>query len=169
MARWNQATPGWTHSGRREAPVYRPVLLAAFFALTAPAPAASRPTTVSTRCRSHADFGVSPAVAANHQRALHLIAGELKLDPHGLATIDARITADSIVMDSDRLRRWVLAPEFFDAVQYPTIRFLSDPITFRHADQRRCTGRQLSLRGVTQPVRFELLSAHCARSPSRPA
>ena len=91
-----------------------------------------------------------------------MIAGEVRLDPHGQATIDARITVDSIAMDSERLRRWVLAPEFFDAAHYPAIHFMSDPIPFDTLTSGGILDGQLSLRGVTLPVHFELLPVTCA-------
>jgi polyisoprenoid-binding protein YceI len=92
------------------------------------------------------------------------ITGEVTLDDHGLATVDARITASSIRMASERLRRWVMAPDFFDAVQYPTIRFLSQPITFSMLTTGGVLQGQLTLRGVTHPMRFELQPAHCTPS-----
>jgi polyisoprenoid-binding protein YceI len=112
--------------------------------------------------RSHATFGVRLLWLRTISGRFSVIAGEVKLDPHGQATIDARITVGSIVMDSDRLRRWVLEPEFFDATQYPTIRFLSDPIAVATLTSGGTLDGQLSLRGVTLPVHFELLPVTCA-------
>ena len=114
--------------------------------------------------RSDAEFGVRLLWLQTISGRFTQIAGEVKLDDRGLATVDARITASSIRMTSDRLRRWVMAPDFFDAVQYPTIRFLSQPITFSMLTTGGVLQGQLTLRGVTQPMRFELLPAHCTPS-----
>jgi polyisoprenoid-binding protein YceI len=111
--------------------------------------------------RSHATFGVRLLWLRTISGRFSLIAGEVRLDSHGQATIDARITVDSIAMDSERLRRWVLAPEFFDAAHYPTIRFLSDPIRFATLTTGGTLDGQLSLRGITLPVHFELLPVTC--------
>ena len=114
--------------------------------------------------RSDAEFGVRLLWLQTITGRFTQIAGEVKLDDHGLATVDARITASSIRMASDRLRRWVMAPDFFDALQYPTIHFLSQPITFSMLTTGGVLQGQLTLRGVTQPMCFELLPAHCTPS-----
>jgi polyisoprenoid-binding protein YceI len=112
--------------------------------------------------RSHATFGVRLLWLRTISGRFSLIAGEVRLDPHGQVTIDARITVDSIAMDSDRLRRWVLAPEFFDVVHYPIIHFMSDPIPFDTLTSGGVLDGELSLRGVTLPVHFKLLPVTCA-------
>ena len=112
--------------------------------------------------RSHADFAVRLLWLHTINGRFTQIAGQLQVDPRGLATVDARITVDSLVMDSARFRRWVLAREFFDAAQYPTIHFVSDPIALTRLTAGGMLGGRLSLRGVTQPVRFELMPAVCS-------
>jgi polyisoprenoid-binding protein YceI len=114
--------------------------------------------------RSGAEFGVRLLWLQTISGRFTQIAGEVTLDKRGLATVDARLTASSLVMNSERLRRWVLAPDFFNAVQYPTIRFLSQPITFAMLTTGGVLNGQLTLRGITRPVRFELQPAHCTLS-----
>jgi len=112
--------------------------------------------------RTQATFAVRLLWLRTISGRFTIIAGEVKLDQRGHAVIDARITVDSVAMESDRLRRWVLAPEFFDAAQYPTIRFLSDPVPLAKLISGGELDGQLSLRGITLPVQFELLPATCA-------
>jgi polyisoprenoid-binding protein YceI len=129
-------------------------------ALTAPA---ARSTAYHIAAyRSHADFAVRLLWLHTINGRFTQIAGQLQVDPRGLATVDARITVDSLVMDSARFRRWVMAREFFDAAQYPTIHFVSDPIALTRLTAGGMLGGRLSLRGVTQPVRFELMPAVCS-------
>jgi polyisoprenoid-binding protein YceI len=143
------------------APVLMSLLLAAL-ALAAPT-ARAMDYRINT-ARSDAEFGVRLLWLQTITGRFTQITGEVTLDDHGLATVDARITASSIRMASDRLRRWVMAPDFFDAVQYPTIRFLSQPITFSMLTTGGVLQGQLTLRGVTHPMRFELQPAHCTPS-----
>jgi polyisoprenoid-binding protein YceI len=138
----------------------------AFFAVLLASLALAAPAARSTDyridpARSHATFGVRLLWLRTISGRFSLIAGEVKLDPHGRASIDARITMDSVAMDSERLRRWVLAPEFFDAVAYPTIRFVSEPIPVSMLTSGGGLDGKLSLRGVTLPVHFELLPVTC--------
>lgn len=112
--------------------------------------------------RSDAEFGVRLLWLQTVTGHFSRIAGKVKLDPAGLATVDARITTSSVEMHSSRLRRWVLAPDFFDAEHYPTIHFLSQPITFSMLSTGGPMDGQLTMRGVTRAVRFELVPSHCA-------
>lgn len=110
---------------------------------------------------SHAAFAVRLLWLRTISGRFTQIAGEVRLDPRHRATIDAHISVDSIAMDSEHFRRWILAPEFFDAAHYPTIRFLSDPIPLAMLTSGGVLDGQLSLRGITRAVRFELLPATC--------
>jgi polyisoprenoid-binding protein YceI len=143
------------------APVLMSLLVAAL-ALAAPT-ARAMDYRINT-ARSDAEFGVRLLWLQTITGRFTQITGEVTLDDHGLATVDARITASSIRMASDRLRRWVMAPDFFDALQYPTIHFLSQPITFTMLTTGGVLQGQLTLRGVTHPMRFELQPAHCTPS-----
>ncbi|TAM60276.1 MAG: hypothetical protein EPN49_09350 [Rhodanobacter sp.] len=142
--------------------VRRPLVslfLAAGLALAAPA-ARSSDYRIDTR-RSHAEFAIRLLWVHTITGRFTQITGSVKLDPHGLATIDASIAANSIVMSSARVRRWVLAPEFFDAAHYPTIHFRSAPVALATLTAGGTLNGQLRLRGGVRPVRFELLPASC--------
>ena len=111
--------------------------------------------------RSYADFGVRLLWLHTISGRFMQITGEVRVDPRGLATVDARISANSIVMDSARFRRWVLAPEFFDAAQYPDIHFVSAPMALSALTTGGVLDGWLSLRGVTRPIRFQLMPVMC--------
>lgn len=96
------------------------------------------------------------------------IAGEVTPDPHGRLTVDARIAVDSLVMDSARFRRWVLAPDFFDAARYPSIHFVSDPVAFNVLARGGALDGRLTLRGITRPMHFQLLPTPCAPATTTP-
>lgn len=110
---------------------------------------------------SYADFGVRLFWLHTISGRFVQITGALRVAPHGLATVDARIDVNSIVMDSARTRRWVLAAEFFDAAQYPVLHFVSDPVTLATLATGGALDGQLTLRGGTGPIRFELMPTAC--------
>jgi polyisoprenoid-binding protein YceI len=111
--------------------------------------------------RSHADFEVRMLWLHTLQGRFTQIAGKLTITPQAQAVVDARIEVASLAMDSARFRSTVLAPDFFDAGQHAQIHFVSQPIPLaRLAEGGRLDG-QLTLRGLTRPVRFELLPAQC--------
>lgn len=112
--------------------------------------------------RSHADFGVRLFWLSQVSGRFEQIDGDVTLSSlHDSAVVDAHITVDSIRMSSERFRRWVLAPEFFDATRYPTIHFVSEPITLDMLEKGGELPGTLTMRGVSRPARFELQPSHC--------
>ncbi|RDI99178.1 YceI family protein [Dyella solisilvae] len=112
--------------------------------------------------RSHADFGVRLFWLSQIAGRFEEIDGDVTLSAlHDTAVVDARITVDSIQMSSDRIRRWVLAPEFFDVSHYPSIRFVSEPISLATLEKGGELDGTLTLRGITHPAHFELLPSRC--------
>jgi polyisoprenoid-binding protein YceI len=76
--------------------------------------------------------------------------------------VRADIDTESIRMESARLRRWVLAPEFFDSVHYPNIHFESSPTPLLLLTRGGDVEGKLTLRGITQPVIFHLQGNRCS-------
>jgi polyisoprenoid-binding protein YceI len=110
---------------------------------------------------SYADFGVRLLWLHTIRGRFERITGVLQPDADGRLVVDARVAMDSLAMDSPRLRRWVLEEEFFDAARYPTMQFVSVPVPRAMLDEGGTLEGRLTLRGVTRPVRFELLPARC--------
>jgi polyisoprenoid-binding protein YceI len=138
-----------------------------FAALTLAAPAASGMNYRIDPASSDARFGVRLLWLQTITGRFSRMTGDITLDDRGFASIDARIDTGTIAMRSDRLRRWVMAPEFFDAARYPTIHFLSQPIDFGMLTRGGALEGQLTLRGVTRPVRFELQPTDCRPSQTQ--
>ncbi|WP_114240916.1 YceI family protein [Dyella sp. C9] len=112
--------------------------------------------------RSHADFGVRLLWLSQIAGRFQEIDGDVTLSAlHDTAVVDAHITVDSVHMDSDRIRRWVLAPEFFDVSHYPSIHFVSAPIALAMLEKGGSLDGTLTLRGITRPAHFQLLPSHC--------
>jgi polyisoprenoid-binding protein YceI len=147
--------------------VRRPWSALFFAALVLAAPASRAEDFRIDEARSHADFGVRLLWLHTVSGRFTSIRGDVYLDHVGLATVDVSIDVNSVAMDSARFRRWVLAPEFFDAQRHPTARFLSDPVPFDRLATGGVLDGRLNLRGVIRPVQLELLPADCARITSR--
>ncbi len=112
--------------------------------------------------RSHAEFGVRLFWLSQVSGRFEQIDGDVTLSSlRDSAVVDAHISVDSIQMGSDRIRRWVLAPEFFDVSHFPSIHFVSEPISLEMLQKGGDLGGTLTLRGITKPTHFELLPSHC--------
>lgn len=111
---------------------------------------------------SHADFGVKLFWLSQISGRFQQIDGDVTLSAlHDTAVVDAHISVDSIKMGSDRIRRWVLAPDFFDASRFPSIHFVSEPITLAMLEKGGDLDGTLTLRGITKPAHFEVLPSPC--------
>ncbi|HEV2540607.1 MAG TPA: YceI family protein [Frateuria sp.] len=110
---------------------------------------------------SHVDFGVRLLWLHTIHGRFERLDGAIEPLGDGRVVVDARVAVDSLSMDSQHLRRWVLAEEFFDAARYPTLRFVSAPVPRTALDDGGALEGQLTLRGITRPMRFELLPARC--------
>jgi polyisoprenoid-binding protein YceI len=128
-------------------------------ALTPPHPVSASVWRIESS--SHADFGVRLLWLHTIRGRFERIVGTVAPHADGRLVVDARVAVDSLAMDSPRLRRWVLGEEFFDAVQYPFLHFISLPVTRAALDGGGSLDGQLTLRGITRPMRFELLPARC--------
>lgn len=137
---------------------------AALVALLALAPAAHAAPSHRWRIESppsHVDFGVRLLWLHTIRGRFEQLAGAIEPHGDGRVVVDASIAVDSLAMDSQRLRRWVLADEFFDAARYPTLHFISAPVPRTALDEGGMLDGQLTLRGVTRPMRLELRPARC--------
>ncbi|GLQ97746.1 YceI family protein [Dyella mobilis] len=129
---------------------------------------------------SHTDYRIDPATSqATFQVRLfwldHVngdftqVSGEV--DPGPLPdswVVDASIPVQDISMPSARMRRWVLAPAFFDAEHHPVIHFVSDPFAQTELDIGGTLTGYITLRGVTAPIQFSVQPAHCTRLTAVP-
>ncbi|MBX3687788.1 YceI family protein [Dokdonella sp.] len=76
--------------------------------------------------------------------------------------VTARVDVRNLHMASSRQETWAKSEEFFDAAHHPQLSFVSDEFArLRLREGGELTGR-LTVRGITQPVRLELLPAQCA-------
>ncbi|QWT19738.1 YceI family protein [Bacillus sp. NP157] len=111
---------------------------------------------------SRAEFSVRLLWVTSVTGRFEGIRGDLSIDPAtDTAVVNADIDTARIEMESARLRRWVLAPEFFDAEHYPSIHFVSRPTAVALLSHGGDVEGDLTIRGVTRPVTFRLLANRC--------
>jgi len=136
-------------------------LLPAIVALLAAAPLSAADLRIDP-VRSRADFSVRLLWVSTVTGSFEGIRGELAIDPatHS-AVVSADIDTASVRMESARLRRWLLAPEFFDASRHPQIHFESSPVSMQLLSEGGDVQGRLTLRGVTRPVTFHLQANDC--------
>jgi polyisoprenoid-binding protein YceI len=136
-------------------------LFAATVLLLASAPLAATDLRIDAR-HSKAEFSVRLLWVSTVSGRFEGIRGDVRIDmPAQMAVVRADLETAGIRMESSRLQRWVLAPEFFDAEHYPQIHFQSDPTPLALLSAGGDVAGQLTIRGVTRPVSFRLLANRC--------
>jgi polyisoprenoid-binding protein YceI len=113
--------------------------------------------------RSHADFKVKVLWLVGVSGRFGKVAGTVHVDAfRSQLRVDARIDVNSVDMSKRAYEEWVKSPEFFDVAHHPQIEFSST--AFPRARLRtggELTG-ELTVRGIRQLVRFELLPSECS-------
>jgi len=79
------------------------------------------------------------------------------------AVVDARIDANAVEMSNDSYTSWVKSAEFFDVANHPEIRFTSDSFPLQRLRKGGELTGQLTIRGIEQPARFQMMPAECDR------
>lgn len=81
--------------------------------------------------------------------------GDLVLDAADKSRIKVEIKVDSIDTKHEGLDKHLKSPDFFNAVQFPTMSFASTAVTLSPAGEGSVAGN-LTLHGVTKPITFKL-------------
>jgi polyisoprenoid-binding protein YceI len=83
------------------------------------------------------------------------IAGDLVVDAPEKSKINVTIKTESIDSNHEGLDKHLKSPDFFNAVQFPTMTFTSTAVKLDGNGTGSIAGN-LTLRGVTKPVTFQL-------------
>ena len=83
------------------------------------------------------------------------MSGDLVVDTPTKSSIKVEIKTGSVDTKHEGLDKHLKSPDFFSAVQFPTMTFSSTGLTLNERGEGTISG-SLSLRGVTKPVTFTL-------------
>jgi polyisoprenoid-binding protein YceI len=112
--------------------------------------------------RSRATFEVKVLYLIGLHGEFSAVHGTLSQDPFaGTAMVDATIDAGTVHMRNRRYENWVKSPEFFDAVHYPQIHFVSEPFPAVRLTSGGKIEGTLTIRGTSKPVAFTIDPADC--------
>lgn len=93
--------------------------------------------------------------------------GEIVELGDGRHRVQLRLAAGAVeIEDSERYSRFARGPRFFDAEQFPTIEFISEPYEPSLLQEGGTLGGRLTIRGVTRREVFTIAPTDCAR-PAR--
>ena len=83
------------------------------------------------------------------------MSGDLVVDTPEKSKIRVDVKVDSVDTKSEGLDKHLKSPDFFNAVQFPLLSFVSSTVTLNGSGEGTVAGN-LTLHGVTKPVTFKL-------------
>lgn len=83
------------------------------------------------------------------------MSGDLVVDTPEKSKIRVDVKVDSVDTRNEGLDKHLKSPDFFNAVQFPTLSFVSSAVTLNGGGEGTVAGN-LTLHGVTKPVTFKL-------------
>ncbi|HET7701077.1 MAG TPA: YceI family protein [Candidatus Limnocylindria bacterium] len=106
---------------------------------------------------SHVSFSVKHMMVSTVRGRLGNVSGKIDLDPSRPEKASFTIAASVTGIDTGDPKRdgHLRSADFFDAERYPEIVFKSDAI-FPKGEGRYTASGQLTIRGVTRPVSFDI-------------
>lgn len=106
---------------------------------------------------SQVGFSVKHMMISTVRGRLGKLTGRLELEPAQAEKADFELAVDVAFIDTGDAKRdgHLRSADFFDAEKYPTITFKSNAI-FPRGDGRYTASGDLTIRGVTRPVSFEI-------------
>ena len=116
--------------------------------------------------RSHVEFGVRVLWFGKVVGVLQRLEGTVHALGAGTVRVDVRVDARALRMQSRDYERLASGPGFFDSAQYPDIEFRSAPFALRRIASGGPVSGQVTLRGITHEVEFQLLPQPCADLPA---
>lgn len=119
--------------------------------------------------RSQVQFSVRKLWLAHERGTFAGMQGTLRrINTHigaDLVQVDAAVAVAGLEMDDADARTRALGPDFFDAAQFPDIRFDSDPFPLSALAAGGTLHGMLEMHGQNHPVTFTLLPSDCPRQP----
>lgn len=112
--------------------------------------------------RSSADFEIRAMWMFDVVGRFGAVTGSVDID-HAARTarVHARIDVRGVSMRRESYEEWVKSAEFFDAVRYPFVEFVSEPFPLATLDLGGDILGNLTLRGVTRPMSLRLRPSQC--------
>jgi polyisoprenoid-binding protein YceI len=83
------------------------------------------------------------------------MAGDLVVDTPAKSSVKVEIKVDSVDVKHEGLNKHLKSPDFFNAVQFPTLSFSSTKVNLSASGEGTLEGN-LTLHGVTKPTTFKL-------------
>lgn len=114
--------------------------------------------------RSRAEFWIRPLWVKRIEGVFPLLEGQVTRDAQtGLYRVEIDIDARAVQMGSRSQVTWAQSEQFFDVQRHPLIHFRGDPVPAERLFAPGLAMGEVTLRGITQPLRFQVQPPECTR------
>lgn len=114
--------------------------------------------------QSHATFALRALWVKKIDGDFGRVEGVITREPAaGRFEVDVRIDAHSVRMPRADHAAWARSGDFFDAARHPWIRFRAEAQSERSLREGGALRGELTLRGITRTVEFQLVPSDCPR------
>lgn len=140
--------------------------LVSILAATVSAPAMAAPETFDIDgSHTFARFAYSHFGYSKQESRFNKTSGTIKLDRAAKSgVVDVTIDAKSVDTGFEMFNGHIQGEDFFHTEKYPTIAFKSTKLNFS-GDKLASVDGNLTIKGVTKPVKLEVTSFHCMEHP----
>lgn len=140
--------------------------LASILAATVAAPVMAAPETFDIDgSHTFARFAYSHFGYSKQESRFNKTTGTIKLDRAAKSgSVDVAIDAKSVDTGFEMFNGHIQGEDFFHTEKYPTITFKSTKLNF-NGDKLASVDGNLTIKGVTKPVKLEVTSFHCMEHP----
>lgn len=114
--------------------------------------------------RSHAEFWIRPLWVKRIEGVFPVLEGQVVRDEHDdMYRVEIDIDARAVQMGSRNQVAWAQSEQFFYVQRYPRIRYRSLPVPADRLFAPGSADGEVTLRGITRPIRFQVQPADCQR------
>jgi len=110
-------------------------------------------------------FIVSHLGTSNLTGRFNSITGDINFQPNGRSTVEVAIKTDSVYTNHQKRDKHLRSPDFFNARQFPVIKFTSDKVGYNTSGEPMSIAGTLSMHGVTKAVILNVSPVGAGKDP----
>ena len=110
-------------------------------------------------------FTVSHLGTSNLVGRFNTVAGDMMFNPKGNSKVEVTIQTNSVDTNHEKRDVHLRGPDFFNVKQYPTMKFVSDKVSYNGKGEPVSISGKLSLHGKTKSVTLDVKPIGAGKDP----
>ena len=114
---------------------------------------------------SNVQFSVGHLGIGNIVGRFNTVAGNFNIDSKGSSKVDVTIEVTSVDTNHEKREAHLRSPDFFNVKQYPTMKFVSDKVSYNAQGEPISVSGSFTLHGKTQNVTLTIQPVGAGKDP----